>query len=121
MPAQPKTADDFIVIEAPSGRIRKITGQQIANLKDQPGILFSERSTKNLAAGQIEVVVPAELGGGYIIGATPALASAFNKTGITAGLVPERIIRSLLEIFGMSKITITLAEILILVLDRFSR
>ena len=118
---QPKRKDDFITIKAPSGRIRKITKQQVADLKNQPGIRFSEISIKNQAAGQIEVVIPAELGGGYVLGTAPALASAFNNAGITTGLVPETIIRALLEIFGTSRITITIAGIIVLVLDKFSR
>ena len=116
-----KRADDFITIKAPSGRIRKITKQQVADLKNQPGIRFSETSIKNLAAGQTEVIIPTELGGGYVIGTAPALASAFNNVGITTGLAPETIIRALLEIFDTSRITITLTGILVLVLDKFSR
>ena len=120
---QSQKTDGFIIIKAPSGRIRKITKQQVADLKNQPGIRFSETSTKNPAAGQMEVIIPipAELGGGYIVGTAPALASAFNNVGITTGLVPERIIRALLETFNTSRITITLAGIIVLVLDKFSR
>ena len=113
--------DDFITIEAQSGRIRRLTKQQVADLKEQPGIRFSETSTKNPADEQIEVIIPAEFGGGYVIGTTPALAFALNTAGITAGLVPKTIIRALLEIFGTSRITITLTGILVLILDKFSR
>lgn len=116
-----KKTDDFITIKAPSGRIRKITKQQIADLKNQPGIRFSENPTKTLAAGQMEVIIPTELDGGYAVGTAPALASAFNHAGITTGLVSKTIIRALLEIFGTSRITITLAGMLVLVLDKFSR
>jgi hypothetical protein len=118
---QRKKTDDSITIKSPSGRIRTITNQQAADLKNQPGIRFSETPFKNPAAGQIEVIIPAELGGGCIVGTAQVLASAFNNAGITAGLVPETIIRALLEIFGTSRITITIAGILVLAMDKFSR
>ncbi len=113
--------DDFITVESPSGRARKITKQQVANLKNRPGICFSETSAKNRVDDRIEVIMPAEFGGGCIIGTARAVASALDNIGITAGLAPKTIIRSLLEIFGTSRITITLTGILVLLLDKFSR
>ena len=118
---QPQKPADFITIKAPSGRMRKVTKQQVTDLKNQPGIRFSETSIKNPAAGEIEIIIPVELNGGHIVGTAPALASAFNKVGITTGLVPKTIIRALLEIFGTSRITITMTGILVLILDKFSR
>lgn len=69
-----------------SGKTYQVTKAQIESLKKQPGIEFSEVLPGKLPKGQMAVAIPEELGGGYIIGTSEAIASAFNAAGITVGL-----------------------------------
>jgi len=73
-------------IATPSGKSFNVTKAQIEVMKTQPGVQFSSALPAQLPAGQVAVSIPAELGGGYIIGTPAAVANAFNEAGITTGL-----------------------------------
>lgn len=67
-----------------------MTQAQLAALSAQPGVstVVTEAAAKAaLAAGQTQmyIAVPAQLGGGFLIGEPAALAAAMNTVGITTG------------------------------------
>jgi|GEM_PF-3857652 len=64
----------------------RVTKEQIAALKQQPGIQFIEAMPAAVEKGIIAVSIPESLGGGYLLGTPAALASAFNAAGVTVGL-----------------------------------
>lgn len=107
-----RAADDFATIKLSSGKIYKVTKAQVESLKNQPGVQFSETLPEKLAGGQIAVIIPAELGGGYIIGTAQALASAFNSAGITVGLTPAAITGISPQKKGVTTVAVAMAGIL---------
>lgn len=74
-----------VPVRLPSGRVVDITQAQLEALKTQPGIQVVQTIPEKLAANAIVVPLPAELGGGYIIGTPQAVALALNTVGVTVG------------------------------------
>ena len=73
-------------ITLPSGKTLQVTDQQLAKIKEQQGVTFSQTKPE-LQAGQVMMPVSAELGGGYLVaGSTAAVATALNAVGVTVGL-----------------------------------
>lgn len=84
-------AAEEAAIKLPSGKSYKVTRTQVESLKTQPGIQFSETLPAEIAKGNVAVAIPEELGGGYLIGTSQAIAVAFNTVGITVGLTAAAI------------------------------
>lgn len=73
------------LVRLPSGKFVDITQTELEALKAQPGIQITPTIPEIIEPDAIVVALPAELGGGYIIGTPEAIAAAFNAVGITVG------------------------------------
>jgi hypothetical protein len=73
-------------VKLPSGKTYTATQSQVESLKKQPGVQFSQELPAQLPKGKFAASISPELGGGYLIGTSQALADALNTVGITTGL-----------------------------------
>jgi hypothetical protein len=71
-------------VRLPDGRTVEITPDQVNALKNAQGVTYTTESPV-VGANQMAISLPAEMGGGYIVGTPEALAAAFNAAGITIG------------------------------------
>lgn len=80
-----------VVMTMPDGTVVSMTPSQLSALAGQPGITISP-TTPTLGPTEVAIPLPAELGGGYIVGTPSAIASALEATGIASGLSASDII-----------------------------
>ena len=71
-------------VTTPSGVVIEMTAKQLEALKTQPYVIFSI-NFPTLKEGQIAMEIPAQLGGGFIVGKPAAIATGMNAVGITIG------------------------------------
>ena len=72
-------------VALPSGKIVEMTAVQLEALSTQAGIQVVSTIPAELAADAAVIALPAELGGGFLLGTPGAIAAGLNAAGITAG------------------------------------